>query len=93
MSNLCKQQNLLTLVQVHVSGGVSEECTLVSEIAKARQHLKNSLERVSIFSVLTNTQTYTHTHTPHEKVKTKKPINHNLTHTYILYARRKIILF
>lgn len=44
---ICK--NILTLVQVHVSGGVSDECTLVSEIAKARQHLKNSLERVSIF--------------------------------------------
>lgn len=77
MSNLCKQKNLLTLVQVHVSGGVSEECTLVSEIAKARQHLKNSLERVSIFSVLTNTHTHTHKTYIHilvTKVKTKTPI-------------------
>lgn len=48
------------MVQVHVSGGVSEECTLVSEIAKARQHLKNSLERVSIFSVQTTTKKKTH---------------------------------
>ncbi|XP_031632416.1 probable elongation factor 1-delta isoform X1 [Contarinia nasturtii] len=38
--------------KVHVSGGVSEECTLVSEIAKARQHLKNSLERMDDIAAL-----------------------------------------
>lgn len=44
------------MVQVHVSGGASEECTLVSEIAKARQHLKNSLERVSMISLHPHTK-------------------------------------
>lgn len=52
------------MVQVHGSGGDSEDCTLVSEIAKVRQHLKNSLERVSMIhqQPTTNTQTQTHTH-------------------------------
>lgn len=46
----CKiKMNLpINLNQVHGSAGDSEECTLVSEIAKVRQHLKNSLDRVSI---------------------------------------------
>lgn len=48
------------MVQVHGSGGDSEDCTLVSEIAKVRQHLKNSLERVSIYNdQSTNKQTHT----------------------------------
>ncbi|XP_055319243.1 elongation factor 1-delta-like [Sitodiplosis mosellana] len=46
--DLVKDEN----TKVHVSGGVSEECTLVSEIAKARQHLKNSLERMDDIAAL-----------------------------------------
>lgn len=79
------------MVQVHVSGGVSEECTLVSEIAKARQHLKNSLERVSIFSVKTKLTPQTHTQT---NFKTeKKTQNQRMTKRKKIHYGKSIRMF
>jgi len=44
------------LRKVHSSGGgASGECTLVTEIAKARQHIKNSLERMDGIAALAST--------------------------------------
>jgi len=50
-----EKKHFENLSKVHGTGGGSGECTLASEIAKARQHIKNSLERMDGIAALAST--------------------------------------
>jgi len=50
-----EKKHFENLSKVQGTGGGSGECTLASEIAKARQHIKNSLERMDGIAALAST--------------------------------------